>query len=59
MQMFEDDGAVMVFWQALSPNPTEGIFVSKDDILLQHHNVESQFKATLTKNFYTVFKQNG
>eukprot|EP00795_Rhopilema_esculentum_P012302 gene12302-2949_t len=24
VQMFEDDGAVMVFWQALSPNPTEG-----------------------------------
>eukprot|EP00794_Sanderia_malayensis_P005118 gene5118-5767_t len=25
MQMFEEDGSVMVFWQALSPNPTEGL----------------------------------
>lgn len=23
--MFEDDGAVMVFWQALTPIPTEGM----------------------------------
>eukprot|EP00112_Aurelia_sp_Birch-Aquarium-sp1_P009986 Seg2155.6 transcript_id=Seg2155.6/GoldUCD/mRNA.D3Y31 product="WD repeat-containing protein 54" protein_id=Seg2155.6/GoldUCD/D3Y31 len=25
MQMFEDDGSVMVFWQALAPNPVEGL----------------------------------
>ena len=24
--MFEDDGSVMVFWQALTPIPTEGLY---------------------------------
>lgn len=25
IQMFEEDGSIMVFWQALSPNPVEGL----------------------------------